>query len=118
MKNVRAPKPVVVAALTLLTVVAWIIFGVIRIIVKPEDVNVPNEILAPLDPSLNTQILTNLENRIFLSDEEIGEIIITPQPESTQTQTPVPESTESGELSPSPTQSPSSSPTQSPSPTP
>ncbi len=115
MKGIKAPRPVVIAVLTLLTVVFWIVFGVIRIIVKPEDVNVPDEVIAPLDPTLNTQILDNLDQRIFLTDDEIGEIVIasaepTTIPEATSSATP------EASASPSPTASPT--PETAPSPTP
>lgn len=103
MKNVRPPKQVVVAVLTLATVIFWIVFGVLRIIIQPEIVDVPKEILEPLAPSLDTAVLTNLEGRIFLSDSEIGETQITTSVSPSALPTPEPTSNPNPAGSPLPT---------------
>lgn len=82
MIKTRAPRPVILAALTLVTIVFWIIFGIIRIISKPEDIEVPNEIIAPLNPTLDTATLDTVENRIHLDESQIGETVIAPTAET------------------------------------
>lgn len=78
MKNISAPKPVIIGVLTLITVVFWIVFGILRIISEPEKIDVPAEVLEKLDPTLNTQILSTLEGRIHLTDDEIGSSLFGP----------------------------------------
>ena len=78
MNNSKAPRPVLLAALTLITVIFWIIFGIVRIITKPSEQEVSTETLAPLSPTLDSATLDELESRIQLSESEIGNINITP----------------------------------------
>lgn len=107
MKNPKAPNVVIVAALTLVTVILWIIFGVLRVVTTPQPVNVPPEVLEPLDPTLNTEILSDLKSKTFLSEEEIGSFVLTPI-------TPPPEVEEVIEETPLPEESPSPTPISSP----
>lgn len=115
MKNAKAPKPVVLAVLTLITVVFWIVFGIIRIISQPEPVDVPSQVIEPLTPELDTEILSTLEGRVLFAESEIQTQILVSTP------TPVPlEITTPSEISATPSSelTPEESPTPTPSPSP
>jgi len=59
--------------LSVVTVLFWIIFGVIRLLREPTEIkNVPEEIISPLTPTLDIGTLRKIENSLFFSDEEIG----------------------------------------------
>jgi hypothetical protein len=73
-------------------------------------VNVPPELLQPINPVLDTSALQNIENRVFFEEEEIPEtpaelpeIIIEVTP------TEIPEETPTEEVSPTPTATESAS---------
>ena len=89
MRNVKAPKIVTIAILSLITTVMWIIFSVISTIVKPSKLDVPNEVVEPLDPSLDTGVLNSLPDRTYFSQ---GSTILTPvetiEPTAEPTTTP------------------------------
>jgi hypothetical protein len=102
MKKIPTPSPVVLGVITLITVVFWIAFGIIRIVTTTEEIDVPPEILAPLTPTLDTSIISSLENKIYLSETEIGnsnfQIQIFPPSEGLN-ENPLPsEATQSAEL--------------------
>jgi hypothetical protein len=88
----KLPIPITILLLTLITAVSWILFGVIRIFTKEPKPVVPQEILLPLTPTLDRQVLQALQQRLQLTDEEIGETAIvitaTPTPEATPVATP------------------------------
>lgn len=85
MKKKNIPSIVTLAVLTVITVFTWIALDVYRALTsKPEPV-VPQEILEPLDPTLDQLVLSELQQRGELSESEIGEVIVsitpTPTPE-------------------------------------
>ena len=72
MKKTKTPTLVTSAVLTLITVLFWAGFQVYRsLTVKPAP-TVPSAILSPLDPTLDTASLDNIQSRIFLDDTQIG----------------------------------------------
>ena len=77
--------------MTLITVVFWTFFGVFRIFTSTEPIDVPENILKPIDPTLDKEVLNNLESKNHLEPHEIPEIIYsTPEPivtESVQEET-------------------------------
>jgi hypothetical protein len=93
MKNKsKLPVPVTVLLLTLITALSWIVFEVVRTFIKEPKPTVPQEILLPLNPTLDRQVLADLQQRLQLTDEEIGDTTIvitaTPTPEATPVATP------------------------------
>ena len=117
MKNIKAPRLVIIASLTLATVVIWIVFGIIRIVTAPDEVNVPQELMEPLNPTLDTEILSNLESRTHLSEQDLGAIVIQPVPtpepivpEEESLTSPLPESTAEESATPTPSASPTPTP--------
>lgn len=110
MKDLKVPNLVILAALTLITVVFWILFGIMRIISRPEEISVPAQVLQPLNPTLNTEVLRELESKIFLTDEEIGTTILTPK------ETPAPLGPQVLEITPTPESTISATPDTTPNP--
>ncbi|OGM05610.1 hypothetical protein A2125_01545 [Candidatus Woesebacteria bacterium GWB1_43_5] len=100
MKTIKTPPPVVIAVLTVVTVVFWSVFGIIRIVVGPETVKVDPKVIEPITPVLDGQVLSDLESRVFLSESEIPQTIIA-LPEETTSPTPspveIPEATQSAQ---------------------
>lgn len=80
MKKPKAPKLITVAILTTITIVTWIFFSVYNVLTKKPPVTVPEEILAPVDPTLNSQALDKLENRIYFEENDVA-ALPTPTPE-------------------------------------
>lgn len=107
--KLKTPAPVIIAVLTVITVVFWIIFGVVRIITKPAEVNVPAEILEPIVPSLNVTVLGEVTGRVYFTDAEIPStpvILSTPEPVVTAPATQVTTSIPIDTATPVPTATP------------
>ena len=113
MRRNRRPTLVTSAVLTLITVFFWAGFEVYRsLTVKPVP-PVPANILLPLDPTLDTASLNAIQNRTFLTDDQIGNftasnaatIISTPAPTVIPSASPsaIPTASPSATLTPSPT---------------
>lgn len=112
MKKAKTPTAVITAVLTLITLVFWAGFEVYRSLTTKPAPSVPPDIISPLDPSLDTNALSNLTSRLYFSDSDIGNIQIqtspTPLPTVVPTATPTasPTATSSGEItSPTPSSS-------------
>jgi hypothetical protein len=86
MKKRRAPRLVTVAILTTLTVIFWIIYSLYDVLTSTPPVNVPPEILAPINPTLDKDALDSIQERVYFEENE-AEIFIIPQ----ETPTPQPE---------------------------
>ncbi|MBI1863980.1 hypothetical protein HYS03_02100 [Candidatus Woesebacteria bacterium] len=88
----KIPGIVKTSFFTLITIVVWIAFEVIKIFMTKPPPSVPAEILSPIDPTLDTTVLGKLEQRVYISDEEIGNIKVatpTATPAIAPTATPV-----------------------------
>lgn len=84
MEKVKTPSIVTLSILTLLTIVLWILLSVYRAFNKPAEVSVAREVILALNPRLDTEILSNLDSRIFYTEEQIGEtnlLVITDEQE-------------------------------------
>lgn len=117
MKKLKTPTAVTTAVLTLITLFFWIAFEVYRSLTVRPAPPVPAEIIMPLNPTLDAESLNKLQQRMHLSETEIGNNtlatatpIATPEP-ITQVDTPASDSA-------TPSATPSASPTASPSPSP
>ena len=92
MKNRKVPSLVVLAVLTVVTVLAWIVLNIIIFATKESAPTVPKEVLNPLNPELNLQALQDIEKRFYLEADEIPETIISPlssSEEATPTASPI-----------------------------
>ena len=110
MRTSKSPRLVTIAIISTATIIFWIFFEVYRIFTATPPVNVPPELLQPINPVLDTSALQNIENRVFFEEEEIPEtpaglpeIIIEVTP------TEIPEETPTEEVSPTPTATESAS---------
>ena len=71
MKKSKAPGPVVILVLTLITVIFWIFISVYKTLVTSEPPRVSERILEPLTPTLDTEAINKMEQRIQLREDEI-----------------------------------------------
>lgn len=79
MKIANSPPIVKIAFFTLITVIVWISFDVYRAFTVEPSSGVPEEILKDLNPFLDVTTLNQLQNRIYIADEQIPDINITPK---------------------------------------
>ena len=101
---IKTPNLVIIAVLTVITIAFWITFDVFRTLTIKEKPAVPPEILAPLNPTLDSSSLQGLQERIQMTDAEIetirskipGPISILEAPGATPSATPI--SSPAGEI--------------------
>ncbi len=89
MKNIKAPRMVTIAILSLITVVFWVGFEVFRIFTRRPEEPVPPEIILALDPTLDQTALSKLQGRVYIEDSTISLPSIAPS----ATVAPIPEPT-------------------------
>lgn len=121
MKKDKTPNYINIGILTVITTISWIFFSAYRTLTAKPTPNVPAKVLASLNPTLDTEKISQIEGRTFYEEGQAqGLNVATPTPTPTieptptpipsptpipiPTETPVPEegeeSTGSGELSP------------------
>jgi|SRR3989304_199548 len=110
----KTPALVNTAILTLITIFMWIAFSVYRILASQPPINVPPEILEPISPALDRQVLAAVSERTFFEEGQVSNTFIYQGPQISQqlsapsaptlTITPsiTPEATGSGQLTPTP----------------
>lgn len=69
MKKPKPPSIVSIAIMTTITVFVWIGYSVYKVLTTPPEINVPQEILAPLSPTLDTQTLAEISEKVYF---EVG----------------------------------------------
>ncbi len=107
-KNSRMPTVATTAILTVITIFFWIGFEVYRAFTTKPTPTVPVEILTEVDPTLDESVLNKLPERLSLTNEQIGNKIITsptPIPTIAPTLAPTPVATIVATSSGSPTPS-------------
>ena len=70
----------ILAILTLITILTWIAFDLYRTLTKTEIPKVLQKQIAPLNPTIPLGILEELETRISFTQEELSEVVV-PVPE-------------------------------------
>lgn len=95
MKKNKLPSLVVVFILTLITAIMWVSFNVYRSLTTKPPSSVPSDISEPLNPSLDTQTINQINSRLYLNESQIPEVA--PVIETTASPSATPE------LAPSPT---------------
>ncbi len=70
------PFLVQIAILTAITTFVWIGFSVYRALTDEPESTVSEDVLAPVEPVLNTSLLLNLNTRLYLNEEEIGDTVL------------------------------------------
>ena len=78
MKKLKTPHLVTVTIFTTITVVFWIFYSVYLVLTTKPSTDVPAIILEPIDPSLDTASLEQIEKRIFFEEGEVPIQILTP----------------------------------------
>jgi predicted exporter len=61
----QTPTLVIIVILTLVTVVFWVGFSIINRLKTKTSLNIPDQVLEPISPNLNQEILDKLETRTF-----------------------------------------------------
>lgn len=74
-KRKKLPSLVTIAILTMITVVFWTGLEIYRALTTAPTPDVPTQILAPINPNLDSQVLNRLQNRIDIPDSEIKTIL-------------------------------------------
>lgn len=77
MTKQKTPSLVTIGILTLITVVFWIIFGVVRVFKgEAKTVDIPTEMLTPLNPTLDKKVVDKLRQRIYFDKDVSFEIAV------------------------------------------
>jgi hypothetical protein len=74
MKKEKTPAIVSLAILTLITSIVWIFFSLYRVFSKKTDVKVPENIVEPFSPELNEKIISEIENKVFIDQNQLPDI--------------------------------------------
>jgi hypothetical protein len=90
MKKPRAPRLVTTAITTTITIIFWIFFTLYQVFITKPAPSVEPELLEPINPTLNTDILDKIGNRDFFEEGSFTplNLIQLPQEESTPVITP------------------------------
>lgn len=109
MRKPKPPRLVTVAVITTVTIILWIFFGVYRILTEKPAVIVPDNLLAPINATLDQQALNSIQGRVYFEEDEIPEtpltttvIEVTPEETITPTASPAAEIAKEEELSSTP----------------
>ncbi len=89
MKPPRPPRFVTLAIMTTITVIFWVFISVYKILTSQTEPSVGADILAPLNPTLDSSSLTEIRNSLYFNDSEIS-TLKTVVEESTPSPTPLP----------------------------
>ena|SRR3989344_4838269 len=117
MKEDKTPSYIRVGILTVITTISWIFFSAYRTLTAKPAPNVPAKVLAPFNPTLDTEKISQIEGRAFYEEGQVQSLNLatpsptptveptaSPIPTPTPTETPAPEegqeSTGSGEVLP------------------
>jgi len=76
MKKEKLPYIISLAILTLITSVLWIFFNLYRVFTNKPDYKVSEEILAPFSATLDQKIISEIENRVFIEQNQIPDIVV------------------------------------------
>ena len=69
MKKLRTPKLVTISIFTTITIVFWVFFSLYNVLVSKPKVEVSDELLDPIDPTLNTNALNSLPSKNFFETD-------------------------------------------------
>jgi hypothetical protein len=84
----KTPYIVPFFILTAATLIFWAFFDIYRNIKKVPPVIVPPEVLAPINPKLDTSTLSELEKRFYIEDSQIEDTTYVPSNKPTFSSTP------------------------------
>lgn len=79
MKKTKTPNLVTVAVFTTITVIGWIVFGVVGIFTdKSAPANIPPALLAPVNPALDEKAVDKIKKTVYFDNEQEFEILPAP----------------------------------------
>jgi hypothetical protein len=110
MKKAKLPNIVTVLIFSLATSVLWLFFGIYRAVTKLQPTSVPEEVLTPLNPSLDSQILQEIEKRGYIDENQMPQQAVTAPNETPSLQNPLPTPETLIEITTTPSASPSANP--------
>lgn len=90
MKKTKLPSLIPILILTLVTVIMWVSLDVYTALKKPTQVVVPVEVSQPLSPSLDQNVIKQIESRTYLNDSQIPDNIVSSSPTPTTIPTTLP----------------------------
>jgi len=73
MKKNKIPSIISLAILTLITSILWIFFSLYRVFTVKTELKISKEALLPFTPSLDQKIISEIENRVFIEQNQIPE---------------------------------------------
>jgi len=69
MEKQKTPRLVSTLILTTVTLISWVLFSIYSALIKPQPIVVPQEIIEPIDPQIDSKILMQLKDRFSLDKE-------------------------------------------------
>lgn len=72
MKKQKLPTLVVIAILTTVTIVFWIIYSLYNSIVSKPVLNIPSGVLDEVSPEIDIPALDKIGQRVFFEEDQIG----------------------------------------------
>lgn len=90
MKKTKLPNLISVLFLTLITVVMWVSFEIYRAVSKSPESVVAQEVVQALTPTLDLDVIKQIESRTLLDDSQIPEKIINSSPAPSVKSIPAP----------------------------
>ena len=106
MNKAKIPSLVTIGILTVVTISFWIVFSVVRIFTAKPTPPIPPEVLAPLNPNYDKNVVDKIQGRLYFEQGQVPEFVaeVSPTPKPTTTPVPSPiatfEATVSGSPSP------------------
>lgn len=88
MKKQKLPKIIMIAVFSLVTALVWAFSDILRSLTKPQEISVPENVLTPLDPTLNQDALTKIQGATFFEAGQVNEATLLPSPEPESTPAP------------------------------
>jgi hypothetical protein len=85
MRKLKPPRLVTVAIFSTVTIIFWVFYSFYDLLTSTPDTKIPPEILSPISPILDTDILDNLQGRVFFNK---GETTVSLAVQQTPTPTP------------------------------
>jgi hypothetical protein len=71
MQKPKPPNLVTVSIITTITIVFWVFFTVYRVLTSKPVPEIPENLMEPVNPTLNTQTLNQIPNKKFYNENDI-----------------------------------------------
>ena len=74
MKKTKTPRLVTISVTTTVTIIFWVFFGLYSILITPPKIDIDQKLLTSLNPTLDTDTLRTLKNRVFFDEGDVKNI--------------------------------------------